>query len=123
MKLKHHMSLTVERWGNFPFFRQILMIATEMNRAARWIKAGDFQEVKRCYERVLELLYLTVATLDDNSKLVELMRFKEMLCMLYAKDECDFLGNSSLMKTLLLLDKESYAALNPGEKARKIPEA
>ena len=44
MKLKYRKGLTVERWKEFPFFKQILMIATELNRAGKWIKAGDFDE-------------------------------------------------------------------------------
>ena len=55
MELKYHRELTIERWRGFPFFKQILMIATELNRAGKWIEAEDFHEVKRCYERALEL--------------------------------------------------------------------
>jgi hypothetical protein len=118
MKLKYHRELTVDRWGEFPFFKQVLMIATEMNRAGKWVKAKDFSEVKRCYERALELLYLTVETLEGARRLGELMRFKEMLCMLYAKSRPGYLENEKLMKALILMDRNSFLALNGGKDNR-----
>ncbi len=115
MKLKYHRELTVERWREFPFSKQVLMIATEMNRAGKWVKAEDFSEVKRCYERALELLFLTVEALEGARRLGELMRFKEMLCMLYVKDRPGYLENEKLMKALILMDRDSFLALNGGK--------
>lgn len=113
MKLNYHQNLTLERWATFSITRQILMIASEINRAGSWIAKNDFSEVKLCYERAMELLYLTIATLKDKKKLRELLRFKEMLAMLYIKDSPDINENSSLLKVLVLLDKNSYLLLNP----------
>lgn len=111
MRLKYHRDLTEERWSQFPFFQQILMVANELHRANKWIEKGDFSEVKLCYERAFELLYLTVEMLQEKRKLRELLRFKEMLAMLYRKEEPLLSDNESLEKVLILLDKESFAQL------------
>ena len=112
MRLKHHRDLTKERWFQFPFFQQILMVANELNRAANWIKKGDFSEVKLCYERAFELLYLTIGTLQGRGKLREILRFKEMLALLYSKEKPLLQENSKLEKVLILLDRESFLKLN-----------
>lgn len=113
MKLRHHPNLTEERWAKFPFSQQILMIGTELNRAGNWIAKDDFAEVKRCYERAMELLYLTIGVLKDRKKLCELLRFNEMMAMLYIKQKISIKENANFLKTLLLLDKDSYLLLNP----------
>ncbi len=111
MNLKYHKTLTEEKWSKFPFFKQILMIANELNRASKWIEKNDFLEVKFCYERSFELLYLTIETLKDKRKLRELLRFKEMMAMFYTKDKPDIKQNLTLLKALILLDKDSFSVL------------
>lgn len=111
MKLKYHRNLTKEKWSQFPFFQQILMVANELHRASKWIEKGDFSEVKLCYERAFELLYLTIAVLQERRKLRELLRFKEMLALLYVKKRPLLSENESLERVLILLDKESFAQL------------
>lgn len=59
----------------------------------------------------MELLYLTAANLKDFKKLRELLRFKEMLAMLYTKDILSIGENSKLLKALVLLDKDSFQLL------------
>lgn len=46
------------------------------------------------------------------------MRFKEMLCMLYAKSRPGYLENEKLMKALILMDRNSFLALNGGKDNR-----
>ena len=111
MNLKYHKTLTKEKWRSFPFYKQILMIANELNRAGKWIEKGDFIEVGYCYERAFELLYLTIATLDRKNRLRELARFKEMLAGLYAKKTPIIHENSLLLKVLVSLDKDSFSFL------------
>ena len=112
MNLKYHKTLTSAKWSNFPFFKQILMIANELNRANKWIEKGDFLEVKFCYERAFELLYLTIEVLEDKRKLKELLRFKEVLAMLYNQKRPKSEDNLKLLNVLILLDKESFLLLN-----------
>ncbi len=112
MALKHHKTLTIEKWETFPLSKQIIMIANELNRAGNWLKKDDSAEAKLCYERALELLYLTISVLKDKRKLKELLRFQEMLAYLYTNTEAAAKENSALLKALISLDKDSFALLN-----------
>ena len=105
MNLKHHKNLTPLKWKEFPFYKQILMIGSEIMRASKWIEKNDFEEVRNCYERALELLYLTVETCEDKRKLKEILIFKEALLSLYLKPE--FKENENLLKVLFLMTKET----------------
>lgn len=110
MALKYHKTLTEEKWGSFPFYKQILMIANELNRAKNWIEKRDAGELTLCYERALELLYLTIEVLKDKRKLRELLRAKEMLGALYIEKTPNPHENMALLKALLSLDKDSFIA-------------
>ena len=112
MALKHHKTLTIEKWAGFAFSKQIIMIANELNRAGNWLEKNDSAEAQACYERALELLYLTVSVLKDKRKLRELVRFQEMLAYLYTNTEAAAKENSTLLKVLISLDKDSFALLN-----------
>ncbi|HBO84888.1 MAG: hypothetical protein A2073_01920 [Deltaproteobacteria bacterium GWC2_42_11] len=111
MNLKHHKTLTKEKWLTFPFYKQVIMIANEMNRAGKWIEKNDFLEVRYCYERAFELLYLTISTLNDKKKLRELLRFKEMLAVFYASKLPAPKDNLNLLKVLIAMDKDSFSLL------------
>jgi hypothetical protein len=117
MVLKHHKTLSIEKWSTFPFSRQILMIANELNRAGVWIGKGDFLEVKLCYERALELIWLTVPGIKNFRKLRELLRLRGVLAYRYLNVPGDVNENKKMMNALLLLDKDSYNLLNPATRS------
>jgi hypothetical protein len=81
-----HRSLTPERWAAFPLDRQLLMIANEMNRAGKATGAPDLESQSRSYERVLELVDLTVATRPRRAVMRELLRWRDLVAELYAAD-------------------------------------
>lgn len=112
MMLKYHKTMTKDKWRSFPFYKQILMIANEINRAGKWIEKGDFIEVKSCYERAFELLYLTIADsrvgCAHQNRLRELARFKEALAGLYVKELPIVKENALLLKALVSMDKDSF---------------
>jgi hypothetical protein len=78
-----HRSLTPERWAGFPLDRQLLMIANEMNRAGKMSGAPDRESQMRSYERVLELVDFTVATLPRRALMRELLRWRDLVAALY----------------------------------------
>src|SRR6266508_3718758 len=55
-----HAGLSPERWATFSLDQQILMIANEMNRAAKLMAPGDRGRLLSGYERTLQLTDLTV---------------------------------------------------------------
>jgi len=111
MNLKHHKTLTLDKWLSFSFDKQILMIANELNRASNWIGKHNIPEAKLCYERAFELLYLTIALLKEKNKLREFLRFKEMLARLYAQELPAQQETLALLRILISLDKKSFALL------------
>jgi hypothetical protein len=113
MGLKHHKTLSPEKWKSFPFPRQILMIANELNRAGVWIGKDDLLEAKLCYERALELIWLTVPGIKNVRKLREMLRLRGVLASRYLDVPADVNENKKMMNALLLLDKGSYCLLNP----------
>ncbi|HQO38820.1 MAG TPA: hypothetical protein PK107_08415 [Candidatus Omnitrophota bacterium] len=110
--LKYHSTLTPERWQSFGFTRQVLMIANELNRAGAWLEKSDVDEAKRCYERALELTWLTIGLQTEPGRIRELARFNEVLAGLYAEASPRFEDNALLLNALIMLDRGSYAALN-----------
>ena len=94
--------------------RQILMVANELGRAGSAMTAGDPAEVKRCYERALELLCLTIEVAPRRRALRrELCRFKEVLASLYVSEEPSFHDNQIAQSVLISLSPEAYAMLHP----------
>ncbi len=113
MNLKNHKSLTKKKWSGYSFGKRILMIGNELNRAKNWIAKKDFEEVKLCYERALELLFLTIACEEKRARIFELVRLKEVLCGLYIDKSPTVEKNSLIFNTLISLSEESYSLLHP----------
>jgi hypothetical protein len=111
MTLKHHRTLTEEKWAAFGYTKQILMIAGELERANGWLEKDDFAEVRSCYERAMELVYLTIAVHPDKARLKELLRFKEMLAVCYADEGAARTHNRPLLKALLFQDRTAAAMM------------
>ena len=51
--MAQHASLGPERWARFTLDQQILMIANEMNRAAKLMAPEERGRLRHAYERVL----------------------------------------------------------------------
>ncbi|MFH1824905.1 MAG: hypothetical protein ABH873_06745 [Candidatus Firestonebacteria bacterium] len=120
MNLKHHKTLNSEKWMLFPFSKQIIMIANELNRAKNWINKNDLEEVKNCYERAFELIDLTISIKMRKNLLKELLRFRDVLAEQYIsifqkKDSLNSIKQKlpTLYCLLLMLNKDSYNLLYP----------
>lgn len=113
MILKHHKTLTGEKWSTFSYGKQILMIGNELNRAKNWISKEDFQEVTLCYERALELLYLTIACSKRRAQIFELARLKEVIAGLCIRKTHSLEKNNLVYRVLISLSPESYSLLHP----------
>ena len=111
--LKHHASLTVEKWAGYTFGRQLLMIANETNRSAHWATRADTAEARRCIERAVELLQLTLATSQGISRLRELCRLKEVLLSLYSRPDIPASDLQAAQRALVARSPESWALLSP----------
>ena len=107
-----HASLTVERWRRFSLDQQILMIGNEMNRAGQLTLPGDSQRRRHAYERVLNLVDLTVQANPARGLRRELLRWRDLAAELYLADAPEPEMHRTAFKCLLQFRPES---------ARQIP--
>jgi hypothetical protein len=62
------------------------MIANEMNRANRLMGQGDIAGRRLAYERVLRLVDLTVAVAERRSVRRELLRWRDLVAVLFLEE-------------------------------------
>jgi len=87
----YHKGLNQERWNGFSRDAQILMVGSEMIRAKNWIQRQNYQEVRECYFRAIELTEMMVDDPQWRGGLKEILRFKEQvgLAALFRNDDLD----------------------------------
>ncbi len=100
--MTQHSSLSPERWAAFTLDQQILMIANEMNRAGKLMNPDDHTRRLRAYERVLQLLDLTVEVHTRPSLRRELLRWRDLVATLYITPEADSGRHRTAFRSLLL---------------------
>lgn len=96
-----HDGLTAARWSQFSFDDQILMIANEMNRAMHLLESETWDHVHRCYERILQLVDLTVAGTPSKTRRREALRWRELIASLYVDDRPSLQTHQDLFRCLL----------------------
>lgn len=84
-----HADLIEASWERLGLDRQILTLAAEMYRGRGRLKVGDTAEVRRVYERVLNLVDLTVAVNTSRGLRRELLRWRELVAGLYVAAAID----------------------------------
>lgn len=109
-----HANLTPERWSKFTLGQQLLMIANEMNRAARFHGPNDGPSLKLALERVLNLVDVTVAANDRPGLRRELLRWRDLVAEQYVSPEPDPLRQRTIFRALLMLHPETYQQLRAG---------
>lgn len=75
--------MTNEKWQKLSFAEQMANIGSELNRVIYWHKAGDRENKGKAVWRVLELIDLTIADKRWASRLLELIRLREVFCDLF----------------------------------------
>jgi hypothetical protein len=96
-----HADLDVRRWEGFSLDQQILMIANEMNRAGKLFGPGDRRRLGNSYARVLRLADLTVAVQLRPTLRRELLRWRDLVALLYASPEPDPAQHRATLRCLL----------------------
>ena len=110
--MTQHAGLTTERWGRFPHFQQILMIANEMNRATRLMGHEDVISRRLAYERVLRLVDLTVAVAERRSVQRELLRWRDLVAVLFLMDTAQPDAHRAALRALLQQTPDSAAQIS-----------
>lgn len=99
--MTQHAHLSATRWASFSSDQQILMIANEMNRAAKLAREGDRERLQNGYERVLQLVDLTIRSHRERSLVRELLRWRDLVAELYVSDAIRFEEHRTLLRCLL----------------------
>ena len=82
-----HAGLTADRWSSFSLDQQVLMIGNEMNRGRKQVGAEDPSRLKKCYERALRLVDLTIQVNPRRPLRRELLRWRDVLAELYIAEK------------------------------------
>ena len=80
-----HKTLFKERWFNFSLFEQLGNIGAEYNRFAYWRGEGDEKNAESSFERMLELIDLTIEGAEQKASLKEILRLREAVCGQFVK--------------------------------------
>jgi hypothetical protein len=108
----HHSALSPDRWVRFSRNQQLLMIANEMNRAAKLMAPVDHERLKGAYARVLQLTDLTLAVRPDRGLRKELLRWRDLVARLWLEPQGDAAAHRGAFRLLLCFSYET---------ARQIP--
>ena len=89
MKPLIHKELADGRWFTFSVSEQLGNVGSEFERAARAFERGDHERFEKAFERMLELLDLTVEDPKWRTacRLRELLRLREEVCDVFHGNE------------------------------------
>jgi len=89
MKPLIHKELADGRWNAFSISEQLGNVGSEFERAARAFERGDRDRFESAFERMLELLDLTVEDPKwrTGTRLRELLRLREEVCDVFHGNE------------------------------------
>src|SRR5438067_1697630 len=102
-----HADLTEADWAKQGRDRQILAIAAEMFRARKRLALGEFEHVHLVYERVLNLVDLTVAVHRIRSFRRELLRWREVVGALYVAAQPSSREHDLALAVLLTFSRDA----------------
>jgi len=100
--MAQHAGLTLERWAGFTPDQQLLMIANELNRAAKLMAPADRERLKNAYARTLQLTDLTIAARREHGFRRELLRWRDLVARLWLEPASDPAAHRDALRCLLL---------------------
>ncbi|HBH03577.1 MAG: hypothetical protein A2W08_16160 [Candidatus Rokubacteria bacterium RBG_16_73_20] len=112
--MTHHAGLSRTRWAAFAPDQQVLMIANEMNRAAKLTAPGDRERLRSAYARALQLTDLTVEGSVRRALRRELLRWRDLVAALYLAPAAEPAAHAAAFRALLRLTPEASKQLAAG---------
>ena len=100
--MAQHAGLSLERWAGFTPDQQLLMIANEMNRAAKLMAPADRERLKNSYARALQLTDLTIAVRREPGFRREFLRWRDLVARLWLEAGSDPRPHRDALRCLLL---------------------
>ena len=74
-----HKDLAAGRWGKLSLVEQMANIGSEVERALNWRAKHNIVYCQQAFERSLELIDLTLGSVNEFSRLKELARLRESI--------------------------------------------
>ena len=111
--MTQHANLSPARWVRFNLDQQILMIANEMNRAAKLMAPEDRDRRLGSYARALQLTDLTVAVQARRALRRELLRWRDLVAQLYVAPEPGPAAHEAALRCLLRFTPVAARQLGP----------
>jgi hypothetical protein len=74
-----HKQLASGRWFELPLIEQLANVGSDVERTIQWKKKGDLEYSQKAFERVLDLLNLTIEDPKNKRRLKEVLRTREAL--------------------------------------------
>ena len=74
-----HKTLASGRWEQLSFAEQMANIGSEVERSIKWKEKNDKNRFENAFERMLELIDLTLADKKNTGRLKEVARVREAL--------------------------------------------
>ncbi len=105
--MAQHAGLSLERWASFSLDQQVLMVANEMNRAAKLMAPSERARLRNCYERILQLTDLTLQVGGRAALRRELLCWRDLVSALYLAPAPDPDAHTAAFRALLRLTPEA----------------
>ena len=83
MELRLHKDISADRWSELTLEEQLGNVGSEVSRLMNWQSKDDKIQSERAFERLLELMDLTINDQRWTSCRRELTRTREVLCDAY----------------------------------------
>ena len=77
--IPQHKDLAAGRWQKLSFVEKMANIGSEVERAINWKNRQNPDYSRKAYDRALELIDLTLDSLQGFSRLKEIARMRELL--------------------------------------------
>ena len=89
------------------------MIGNEMNRASSLLASGAWDHAHRGYERVLQLVDLTVVVASTRGRRRELLRWRDLVAVLFLAAEPDGDAHQRALRCLLQFTPVASRQIEP----------
>lgn len=92
-----HETLSNGAWSDMPLAKQMANIGSETYRATKWLAKGRRDNAEKAFERMQELVDLTIAhgrhgSPNRKALLRELCRFRELYCGAFLSNDMETLN-------------------------------
>ena len=81
-----HKGLAAGRWFKLSLMEQLANVGSDVERTIQWRKKENAEYSQKAFDRVLELLHLTIADPKNKKRLKEIVRTREALIDYFVYD-------------------------------------